>query len=164
MNEEDKAVVEQSDEKFEMLTAPMKGEVIALSDVHDEAFSSGVLGPGLAIVPSEGKLYAPCDGQISTFFPTGHAIGITTAKGAEVLIHVGMDTVQMNGEGFTPKKQQGEAVRRGELLLEFDINKIKEAGYETTTPIVITNSDNYSMVDAVSPRTIETGEDMIELA
>ncbi len=149
--------------KSEALVSPLKGDVIALSEVKDEAFSTGALGQGLAIVPSEGKLYAPCDGEITTFFPTGHAIGITTEKGAEILMHVGMDTVKLDGDGFTPKKQQGDKVKKGELLLEFDIEKIKEAGLETTTPVIITNSDDYSDVAVTEPKTVNPGDEIVNL-
>lgn len=157
------ADTEANSEKSETLAAPLKGEVIALSDVKDEAFSTGVLGEGLAIVPSEGKLYAPCDGKITTFFPTGHAIGIASDKGAEILMHVGMDTVKLDGDGFVPKKAQGDIVKKGELLLEFDIEKIKAAGLETATPIIITNTDDYEAVKPVSPKEISVGEAVIEL-
>lgn len=150
-------------DKSEVLVSPLKGDVIALSEVKDEAFSTGALGQGLAIVPSEGKLYAPCDGEITTFFPTGHAIGITTEKGAEILMHVGMDTVKLDGDGFTPKKQQGDKVKKGELLLEFDIEKIKEAGLETTTPVIITNSDDYSDVAVTEPKTVNPGDEIVNL-
>lgn len=150
-------------DKSEALVSPLKGDVIALSEVKDEAFSTGALGQGLAIVPSEGKLYAPCDGEITTFFPTGHAIGITTEKGAEILMHVGMDTVKLDGDGFTPKKQQGDKVKKGELLLEFDIEKIKEAGLETTTPVIITNSDDYSDVAVTEPKTVNPGDEIVNL-
>lgn len=150
-------------DKSEALVSPLKGDVIALSEVKDEAFSTGALGQGLAIVPSEGKLYAPCDGEITTFFLTGHAIGITTEKGAEILMHVGMDTVKLDGDGFTPKKQQGDKVKKGELLLEFDIEKIKEAGLETTTPVIITNSDDYSDVAVTEPKTVNPGDEIVNL-
>lgn len=150
-------------DKSEALVSPLKGDVIALSEVKDEAFSTGALGQGLAIVPSEGKLYAPCDGEITTFFPTGHAIGITTEKGAEILMHVGMDTVKLDGDGFAPKKQQGDKVKKGELLLEFDIEKIKEAGLEATTPVIITNSDDYSDVAVTEPKTVNPGDEIVNL-
>lgn len=150
-------------DKAETLTAPLKGDAVTLSEVKDEAFSTGALGQGLAIVPSEGKLYAPCDGEITTFFPTGHAVGITTDKGAEILMHVGMDTVKLDGDGFSPKKQQGDKVKKGELLLEFDIEKIKAAGLETTTPIIITNSDDYSDVAVIEPKTVNPGDEIINL-
>ena len=104
------------------------------------------MGQGVAIVPEEGRLYAPVDGEVTTFFPTGHAIGMLSDNGAEILIHVGMDTVKMNGDGFTPKVAQGARVKKGDLLLEFDMAKIKAAGYSITTPIIITNTDAYADV------------------
>jgi PTS system beta-glucosides-specific IIC component len=153
----------QSSDKAETLTAPLAGQAIALSDIKDEAFSSGALGQGLAIIPSEGKLYAPCDGEISTFFPTGHAVGITTDKGAEILMHVGMDTVQLNGDGFTPKKQQGDRVKKGDLLLEFDIAKIQAAGLEIATPVIVTNSDDYAEVVPIDAKDVKVGENIISI-
>lgn len=145
----------------EVIASPLKGEVKALSEVNDEAFSGGILGQGLAILPAEGKLYAPCNGEITTFFPTGHAIGISSENGAEILIHVGMDTVKLDGEGFTKKKNQGDKVKKGELLLEFDINKIKEAGYDIITPMIITNSDDYSDVIPTDQASVAPGDDAI---
>jgi PTS system beta-glucosides-specific IIC component len=145
------------------VAAPVTGKVIALSDVKDEAFSSGAMGQGLGIEPSEGKVYAPADGEISTFFPTGHAIGITSDNGIEILIHVGMDTVELNGKGFTPKKKQGDHVKKGELLLEFDMNVIKGAGYSTVTPVIITNSDDYADIIPAAPGNITHGQDAITL-
>lgn len=141
--------------------APIKGEIINLVEVDDEAFSTGVLGQGIAIVPTEGKLYAPVDGTITTFFPTGHAIGIRSAAGAEILIHVGMDTVKLNGEGFTPKATQGAAIQKGELLLEFDIEKIKAAGYSVLTPVIITNTDDYADVIPTDAISVEVGAELI---
>jgi PTS system beta-glucosides-specific IIC component len=121
------------------------------------------MGKGIAIEPSEGKVYAPVDGEITTFFPTGHAIGITSTGGAEILIHVGMDTVDMNGEGFTPKKEQGAKIKKGDLLLEFDIEKIKVAGHPVTTPIVITNSDDYADVIPTASGDVAVGDKLIQL-
>ena len=130
----------------QVIASPLTGEVKALEEVEDEAFSSGALGQGVAILPSEGKLYAPCDGEVVTFFPTGHAIGIVSDGGAEILIHVGMDTVKLDGEGFTPKVAQGAKVKKGDLLLEFDIAKITEAGYSVLTPVIISNTADYADV------------------
>lgn len=132
--------------KKEIVCAPLSGEVRDLSEVEDEAFSTGAMGGGVAIVPAEGKLYAPFDGEVTTFFPTGHAIGMVSDTGVELLIHVGMDTVKMNGEGFAPKVEQGARVRKGDLLLEFDMGKIKAAGYSLTTPVIVTNTDAYADV------------------
>lgn len=163
-NEVEKAAkAMETESSASMLVAPMKGEVIALSDVKDEAFSSGALGEGLAIIPSEGKLYAPCDGEISTFFPTGHAIGITSENGAEILMHVGMDTVKLEGDGFTPMKAQGDVVKQGELLLEFDIAKIQAAGLEIATPVIVTNADDFGGIVPIEPKNVSVGEDLIEI-
>jgi PTS system beta-glucosides-specific IIC component len=145
------------------IAAPIKGTAVALSEIKDEAFASEAMGKGIAIEPSEGKVYAPVDGEISTFFPTGHAIGITSTGGAEILIHVGMDTVDMNGEGFTPKKEQGAKIKKGDLLLEFDIEKIKAAGHPVTTPIVITNSDDYADVIPTASGDVAVGDKLIQL-
>jgi PTS system beta-glucosides-specific IIC component len=149
--------------KNQVIAAPVTGKVIALSDVKDEAFSSGALGQGLAIEPSEGKVYAPVDGEITTFFPTGHAIGLTSTNGIEILIHVGMDTVELNGKGFTPKKAQGDKVKKGDLLLEFDMKVIKDAGYSLATPVIITNSDDFADVIPAEPSDVKHGQDIITL-
>jgi PTS system beta-glucosides-specific IIC component len=145
------------------IAAPIKGTAVALSEIKDEAFATEAMGKGIAIEPSEGKVYAPVDGEITTFFPTGHAIGITSTGGAEILIHVGMDTVDMNGEGFTPKKEQGAKIKKGDLLLEFDIEKIKAAGHPVTTPIVITNSDDYADVIPTASGDVAVGDKLIQL-
>lgn len=145
------------------IAAPVTGEVKALSEVEDEAFSSGALGQGLAIVPKEGKIYAPCDGEIGTFFPTGHAIGLMSADGAEILIHVGMDTVKLDGKGFTPKVAQGAKVKKGDLLLEFDIAYIKAQGFSTVTPMIITNSDDYADVVPTGAKEVRHGDVAITL-
>jgi PTS system beta-glucosides-specific IIC component len=145
------------------IAAPITGKIIALSDVSDEAFSSGALGQGLAIEPAEGKVYAPIDGEISTFFPTGHAVGITGNNGAEILIHVGMDTVELNGKGFSPKKKQGDKVKSGDLILEVDLETVKAAGKPTVTPIIVTNSDDYASVIPAEPGDVTHGQDIITL-
>lgn len=145
------------------ISAPIKGDVVALADVKDEVFSSEAMGKGVAIEPAEGKVYAPADGVISTFFPTGHAIGITTTGGVEILIHVGMDTVEMDGDGFTPVKKQDDAIKKGDLLLEFDIEKIKAAGHPVTTPVIITNSDDYADVLPTDSAKVIPGDSLITL-
>lgn len=129
-----------------VVASPLKGKVVKLSDVKDEAFSSGALGKGAAICPEEGILYAPCDGTISAFFPTGHAVGLMSDTGLELLIHVGMDTVQLNGKGFHPLVQTGDAVKKGQKLLEFDMKLIEAEGYSLVTPVLVTNSDHYEEV------------------
>ena len=143
--------------------SPMKGNVKALSEVEDEAFSSGALGQGLAIEPTEGRLYAPCDGVIETFFPTGHAIGMSAEGGVELLIHVGMDTVKLNGDGFTPKAKQGDHVKKGDLLLEFDIAKIKAAGYSVVSPVIVTNTDDFADVIPNDAAAVNAGDEIITI-
>lgn len=147
----------------EVIVSPVKGQIIALKDVKDEAFAGGAMGQGVAIEPGEGKLYAPCDGTISVFFPTGHAIGITSDAGAEVLIHVGMNTVERNGKGFQPQKAQGDKVKKGDLLLIFDLDDMKADGYDMTTPVIITNSDDYTDVVPADPAPAEPGTEIIHL-
>ncbi len=139
----------QNDEETaftEEISAPVRGRVVNLPDIPDESFASGALGKGIGILPAEGRVYAPCDGTITTFFPTGHAIGISSSKGAEVLMHIGLGTVSMNGDGFEPKKNQGDSCKKGELLLEFDIARIKQAGLNPITPVIIANSQEYEKI------------------
>lgn len=145
----------------EILVSPIKGEVKPLSEVKDEAFSKGLLGKGVAIEPTEGKVIAPVDGVLTTLFPTGHALGITSDNGAEILIHIGMDTVQLDGKHFTPKAKQGDIVKAGDVLLEFDIKAIKEEGYSLITPVIITNSDNYLDVIETDKKNVNYREDLL---
>ena len=121
------------------------------------------MGQGIAIEPMEGKLTAPADGTISAFFPTGHASGMTTEDGAEILMHVGMDTVKLEGKYFTPKAKQGDRVKKGQVLLEFDIQKIKKAGYSTVTPVLITNSDQYTDIVPTDAKQANRGDTILTL-
>lgn len=116
-----------------------------LSSAKDPVFAEGMMGQGVVIDPSEGKLYAPFDGQISLLFPTKHAIGLVSDEGTEVLIHIGIDTVQLDGQYFTSHVSQGDSVKQGQLLMEFDVEAIKAAGYEVQTPIIVTNSTDYQV-------------------
>lgn len=143
--------------------APIKGKVIPLSEVPDEAFAAGILGRGAALIPDEGKVYAPASGQIVSFFPTGHAIGMVTDEGVEILIHVGMDTVQLDGKGFTPRALQGDHVEKGQLLLEFNMEQIKEAGFSLVTPVIITNTANYKEIKMTEHKEAEPGEILLRL-
>lgn len=147
--------------KKDVLVSPLKGEVKFLSEVKDEAFSKGALGKGVAIEPTEGKVISPVDGVLTTLFPTGHALGITSDKGAEILIHIGMDTVKLEGKYFTTRAKQGDRVKAGQLLVEFDIKAIKAAGYSLTSPVVITNTDKYLDVIETDKKTIDFKEELI---
>lgn len=123
--------------------SPVEGHVIDLNDVNDEMFSGEVLGKGIAVIPQDGKIYAPADGVISATFETKHAIGLTTDKGVEILIHIGIDTVKLDGRPFVQYVTKGQTVKQGDLLLEVDLTQIKEAGLDATTMVVVTNSSNY---------------------
>ncbi len=154
--EEDGKVVER-----EILDSPLTGTMVALEDVPDEAFSSGVMGKGVAINPTEGRVVAPADCTIATMFPTGHAMGLITEKGAELLIHVGMDTVKLEGKYFTVKVKQGEHVKKGQVLVEFDIEKIKAAGYSVITPVIVTNHAQYMDIVTTNETKIKEDESLI---
>ncbi len=144
--------------------SPVKGKIIKLENVLDEAFSSGALGKGIAIEPSEdGKVFAPFDGVIETAFPTKHAIGLTSDKGVELLIHIGMDTVKLGGNHFVSHIEEGQKIKKGDLLMEFDAEKIKEAGYSVITPIVVTNSDNYGDIEATSVDSVNVGDILLNI-
>lgn len=129
-------------EKNNKLYAPLKGEAVLLENITDPMFAQKILGDGIAIEPAEGKVYSPADGTVSMIADTKHAIGITTADGLELLIHVGMDTVALKGEGYTEKVAQGASVKKGDLLMEFDMDFIKGKGYSCVTPMIITNMDD----------------------
>ena len=134
------------------LTSPMAGELVALSDVADEAFAAGALGPGVAVSPAaRAVVVAPCDGKVSVAFPTGHAYGIKSASGVQVLIHIGMDTVKLEGKGFTPRVAKGDVVKRGDVLAEVDWDVIREGGYDTITPMVVTNKKKFGDITPAAP-------------
>lgn len=147
----------------EVVDSPIKGEVIKLSNIQDDAFASGVLGSGVAIKPTEGVVVAPVDGEITTLFPSLHAIGITSESGVEILIHVGLDTVQLGGKGFKAYIKQGDKVKKGQHLLDFNIDEIKEAGYSVVTPVVITNTAEYLEVAETKSENVDRGDNLISV-
>lgn len=155
-------ITETKDERI-VLVSPLRGKIIKLSEVKDEAFSSGALGEGVAIEPDEGVLYAPADGTISALFPTGHAVGITTETGLELLIHVGMDTVQLDGRGFRTFVEAGEVVKQGQKLIEFDIKLISEAGYSLETPVLVTNADDFKKVEITEAEKVQAGDCLLHI-
>ena len=147
----------------ETLVTPIVGDVVALADVNDPVFSSGAMGQGIAVKPSQGVVYAPADAEVSIAFPTGHAFGLKTTDGAEVLIHVGIDTVTMNGEGFEAKVAQGDKVKAGDVLGTFDSNKIAAAGLDDTTMVIVTNTADYASVAPVATGSVAKGDAVIEV-
>lgn len=159
-------VAANEDEKLNSstkLVSPLNGDVKPLSEIKDEVFSSGAMGQGVAIEPSEGVLHAPADGKIALVFPTGHAVGINTTDGAEVLMHIGMDTVNLQGKGFKTLVQKGQEVKAGDPLVKFNIKEIKAAGYEVATPVVVTNSKKYESINQVANGTVEVGQEILSL-
>lgn len=147
----------------EVLFSPFNGEIKALSSIQDAAFASGALGHGVAVEPSEGKLFSPLSGTVTALFPTNHAIGITSDNGAEILIHIGMDTVQLEGKFFTAHVSQGARVEKGQLLIEFDISGIQGAGYIVTTPVIVTNKDQYQPPIITDQSQVKAGDRLFEL-
>jgi len=147
----------------ETIQTPIVGDVVALSNVNDPVFSSGAMGQGIAVKPSQDVVYAPADAEVTIVFPTGHAYGLRTANGAEILIHVGIDTVSMNGEGFNHKVAQGDKVKAGDVLGTFDSTKIAAAGLDNTTMVIVTNTADYASVTPVASGSVVKGDAIIEV-
>lgn len=144
------------------IASPVKGKALKLSSIQDDAFASGVLGKGAAILPEEGEVFAPADGEVTALFPTMHAIGIKTDEGAEVLIHIGLDTVQLNGEGFEAEVQCGDRVKKGQLMIKFDKEWIESKGYCLETPVVITNFDDFLDVVDMAQGDVRPGDRLLQ--
>ena len=136
------------------ITSPVEGKVIPLTEVKDPTFSQEILGKGAAIIPEKGVVYAPFDGKVDAVFETGHALGLVSEDGVELLVHVGIDTVNLKGKHFTPKKKSGDTMKKGDILLEFDIDKIKADGYDVTTPIIISNTEQFAKVKACEDKVV----------
>lgn len=146
-----------------VIQTPIVGEVVALSNVNDPVFSSGAMGQGIAVKPSQDVVYAPADAEVTIVFPTGHAYGLRTANGAEILIHVGIDTVSMNGEGFNHKVAQGDKVKAGDVLGTFDSAKIAATGLDNTTMVIVTNTADFASVNPVASGSVAKGDAIIEV-
>ncbi|HED3305125.1 TPA: PTS beta-glucoside transporter subunit IIABC [Klebsiella quasipneumoniae subsp. similipneumoniae] len=146
------------------ILAPMSGSVIALDQVPDSTFASGLLGRGVAIIPAVGKVIAPFTGEVASLFQTKHAIGLQSDSGIELLIHVGIDTVKLDGVPFTAHVKEGDRVQAGDLLIEFDRQAILDAGYDLATPIIISNSDDYREIDTVAPSAVEAGQPLLSVS
>lgn len=151
------------EDKEIVLKSPIKGKIVSLEQVEDPVFATKVLGDGIAINPLEGKVFSPINGVIETIFPTKHAMGIKLDNGIEILIHIGINTVELNGEFFKSYIENGSKVDVGDLLVEFDIDGIQEKGYSITTPIIITNMENFSQIKHIANDNIEVGEDLFKL-
>ena len=147
----------------QILYSPLEGIAIPLSEVKDATFASEVLGKGMAVIPSKGEVKAPCDATVSTIFDTKHAIGLATESGLELLIHIGVDTVELGGKFYTAHVKDGDVVKKGQTLITFDMDAIKAAGYDVTTPLIVTNTDDYEEVKMLAEGTVNNGSEVLEV-
>ena len=147
----------------ETLKSPVLGEIIPLSEVKDDTFASEVLGATVAISPKDGRITAPCDAEVSSIYDTGHAVCLTTKAGAELLIHIGIDTVKMEGQGFTKKVSDGDQVHAGDVLVEADLSAISTAGYDTATMVILTNEDEFTSVSKTESGEVSPEDSIMEL-
>ena len=147
-----------------MLAADAKGTFVPMENIPDEVFAQGILGTCCGIDPSEGKVFAPVGGEITQAPDSGHALGIMADGGVEILIHVGVDTVEMKGDGFSPKVKEGDKVKKGDLLLEMDLDKIAAAGHPAVVITVVTNTDDFKDVEVVASGDVEPGADLIKVS
>ena len=144
--------------------APMAGKAVPITEVPDPTFSEGLLGDGIAIIPTDGKVCAPCDATVETMFTTGHAVSLVTDFGAEVLIHVGLETVGLEGKPFKVHAANGDKVKKGQLLIEVDLEAVKAAGLPTITPVLICNTDDYPTFKTFVGKDVTNNDVVIELA
>ncbi|MGL6202594.1 MAG: PTS sugar transporter subunit IIA [Lachnospiraceae bacterium] len=143
--------------------APLEGEAVSLTQVNDPTFSEGILGKGMAIRPSGGRVVSPVNGKVTQMFETGHAVTLESAEGIEILIHVGIDTVRLKGEHYTIHARTGDQVKAGELLMEFDNDSIKSAGFDTITPVVVCNTEDFNTVDILNIQFVKELEEIMEI-
>ena len=144
-----------------IIAAPVSGKAVPMSEVSDPTFSQEILGKGAAIIPSEGKIVAPADGLVTMVFDTKHALSVQTESGAELIIHIGLDTVQLKGQYFEAHVKAGDKVKKGDLLLEFDMDKIKEAGYDVITPVIVCNTPEFPKMECLSGMDVKAGDTTI---
>lgn len=147
----------------EVLGAPIAGEAVSVKEVSDPTFSEEIIGKGMAIKPSSGKVVAPADGTVGMVFETKHAVSITTQKGAELIIHIGLDTVNLKGEHFTAHVKAGDTVKAGDLLVEFDMEKIIAAGYDVISPMIVCNSDDYKTIEPLVGKQVKELDEVLRL-
>ncbi len=145
------------------ICAPVAGKLVPLSEVSDPTFSDGILGQGAAVIPTDNQFFSPVDGTVNTVFPTGHAAALTSADGVEVLLHIGLDTVKLNGKHFTIHAEEGQQVKKGDLLLEADLEQIKSEGYDIITPVVICNTEEFSEIGMVKGGSVTVGNVIINI-
>ncbi|WP_313133649.1 glucose PTS transporter subunit IIA [Anaerocolumna sp.] len=157
------SIKEEKSQTHISLYSPIRGTVKPLSDVNDPAFALELLGKGIAILPEDGKVYAPFNGTVVTLFSTNHAICLLSNQGVEIIIHIGLNTVTLNGKYFTTHVKTGDKVNKGELIMEYDLSRIKEIGYDTVVPIVITNSDRFNEVNSFVNKTVSPGDEIIQI-
>ena len=150
--------------KGNCIGSPCKGKAVSLTEVPDPTFSEKILGDGFAVIPSEGKIYAPADGEVTVVFDTLHAITMTTDQGAELLIHIGLDTVTLKGAPFTAHVAAGDHVKKGDLLLDADLEKIQEAGLHIITPVLVCNTDEYNKISILKEGEVSPGEDVLQIS
>ena len=154
----------QSGKKTDDFYAPMAGKAVPITEVPDPTFAEGMLGNGIAIEPAEGKVYAPCDATVDMMFTTGHAVSLVADCGAEILIHVGLETVSLEGKPFTVHAANGDKVKKGQLLIEVDLDAVKAAGLPTITPMVICNTDDYPTFNTSVGKNVTNEDAVISLA
>ena len=146
-----------------VIGAPLTGQLVDLASVPDEVFSTGALGEGIAIVPSAGRVVAPCDGVVSATMESQHAVGITTTEGVELLVHVGLDTVALGGKHYSCKVTEGQKIKKDDLLIEFDMNAIKAEGYQLHTPVLVTNSDDFVSIKVANVGAVTAGDELMTI-
>ena len=151
-------------DKGNLIYAPCKGRVVPLAEVPDPVFADKVLGDGFAVIPADGRIYAPADGEVAMVFDTLHAITMTTDQGAELLIHIGLDTVTLKGAPFTAHVAAGDHVKKGDLLLDADLEKIQEAGLHIITPVLVCNTDEYNKISILKEGEVSPGEDVLQIS